>query len=139
MAVKILTNKRIIQYNEKNPNFVPQKEEKKKPVVNGNLKENYEEDIYGENEEKVHTYQPDNGNLQMTELMTGLFNKLDNKIDGLNVNPDIVKKNRAIEVDIQREIAIGDVDISAVKSEKTKHKVNNSKLSKLKALRQKRK
>jgi len=134
-----LTNKRIIQYNEKNPNFVPQKEEKKKPVVNGNLKENYEEDIYGENEEKVHTYQPDNGNLQMTELMTGLFNKLDNKIDGLNVNPDIVKKNRAIEVDIQREIAIGDVDISAVKSEKTKHKVNNSKLSKLKALRQKRK
>ena len=139
MAVKILTNKRIIQYNEKNPNFVPQKEEKKKPIVNGNLKENYEEDIYGENEEKVYTYQPDNGNLQMTELMTGLFNKLDNKIDGLNVNPDIVKKNRAIEVDIQREIAIGDVDISAVKSEKINHKVNNSKLNKLKALRQKRK
>ena len=139
MAVKILTNKRIIQYNEKNPNFVPQKEEKKKPIVNGNLKENYEEDIYGENEEKVHTYQPDNGNLQMTELMTGLFNKLDNKIDGLNVNPDIVKKNRAIEVDIKREIAIGDVDVSAVKSEKINHKVNNSKLNKLKALRQKRK
>ena len=139
MAVKILTNKRIIQYNEKNPNFVPQEEEKKKPVINGNLKEDYEEDMYGEKEDKVHTYQPDNGNLQMTELMTGLFNKLDNKIDGLNVNPDIVKNNRAIEVDIQREIAIGDVDISAVKSEKTKHKVNNSKLSKLKALRQKRK
>ena len=135
MAVKILTNKRIIQYNEKNPNFVPQKEEKKKPVVNGNLKENYEEDIYGENEEKVHTYQPDNGNLQMTELMTGLMNKLDN----INVNNDIIKNNRAIEVDIKREIAIGDVDISAVKSEKTKHKVNNSKLSKLKALRKKRK
>ena len=139
MAVKILTHKKIIQYSEKNPNFVPQKEEKKKPVVNGNLKENYEEDIYGENEEKVHTYQPDNGNLQMTELMTGLFNKLDNKIDGLNVNPDIVKKNRAIEVDIKREIAIGDVDVSAVKSEKINHKVNNSKLNKLKALRQKRK
>ena len=135
MAVKILTNKRIIQYNEKNPNFVPQKEEKKKPVVNGNLKENYEEDIYGENEEKVHTYQPDNGNLQMTELMTGLMNKLDN----INVNNDIIKNNRAIEVDIKREIAIGDVDVSAVKSEKTEHKVNNSKLSKLKALRKKRK
>ncbi len=139
MAIKILTNKRIIQYNEKNPNFIPAKEEKKKPEVNGNLKENFEEDMYGEKQDRKHTYQPDNGNLQMTELMTGLFNKLDNKIDGLNVNENIVKKNRAIEVDIKREIAIDKVDVSAVKSEKIKHKVNNSKLSKLKALRKKRK
>ena len=92
MAIKVLTNKRIIQYNEKNPNFIPAKEEKKKPEINGNLKENHEEDMYGEKQEKKHTYQPDNGNLQMTELMTGLFNKLDNKIDGLNVNENIVKK-----------------------------------------------
>ena len=138
MAIKLLTNKRIIKYDDKNPNFIPQKEEVKKPIVNGNLKEETE-DIYGENQEKRHTYQPDNGNLQMTELMTGLFNKLDNKLDGLNVNENIVKKNRAVEVDIKREIAIDKVDVSAVKSEKVKHKVNNSKLNKLKALRQKRK
>ena len=138
MAIKLLTNKRIIKYDDKNPTFIPQKEEVKKPIVNGNLKEETE-DIYGENQEKRHTYQPDNGNLQMTELMTGLFNKLDNKLDGLNVNENIVKKNRAVEVDIKREIAIDKVDVSAVKSEKVKHKVNNSKLNKLKALRQKRK
>ena len=136
MAIKLLTKKRIIKDDEKNPNFIPSVEEKK-PVVNGNVKE--DEDMYGEKQDKKHTYQPDNGNLQMTELMTGLFNKLDNKIDGLNVNENIVKKNRAVEVDIKREIAIDKVDVSAVKSEKVKHKINNSKLSKLKKLRQKRK
>ena len=127
MAVQIINKKRIIKHDTNSPNFKPI--ETPKTEINGNIKE---DDIYGENN---HTYQPDNGNLQMNEFMTGVLNKLDN----LNVNPDIVKNNRAIEVDIQREIAIGDVDISAVKSEKTKHKVNNSKLSKLKALRQKRK
>jgi len=135
MAVKILTNKRIIKYSDNNPNFVPAVEEKKKPIISGNLKEEHEDDIYGEQEDKTHTYQPDNGNLQMTELMTGLMNKL----DGLNVNKDIIQNNRAIEVDIQREIAIGNVDISAIKSEKKKNKVNTSKLKKLKALRKKRK
>ena len=85
-------------------------------------------DIYGE---VTHTYQPENGNLQMSEMMTGILNKL----DGLtNVNPNIVKKNRAVEVDIKRAIAIGDVDINGVKSEEYKGKVNN-KLDKLKALR----
>ena len=138
MAIKLLTNKRIIKYDDKNPNFIPQKEEEKKPIIDGNLKEETE-DIYGENQKKRHTFQPDNGNLQMTELMTGLFNKLDNKLDGLNVNENIVKKNRAVEVDIKREIAIDKVDVSAVKSEKVKHKINNSKLNKLKQLRQKRK
>ena len=39
-------------------------------------------------------------------------------------------------IDIKREIAIGKVDASAVKSEEIKGKVNN-KLSKLKALRRK--
>ena len=94
-------------------------------MVNGNIKE--ETDIYGE---KIHTYQPDNGNLQMNEFMTGVLNKL----DGLTVNPDIVQKSRAVEVDIKREIAIGKLDTNTVKSEEYKGKVNN-KLDKLKALR----
>ena len=124
MAVQIITNKRIKKFDLNDPNFKPPPQPEPEEV-NGNIKE--DEDVYGE---RVHTYQPDNGNLQMNEMMTGIMNKL----DGLTVNPDIVQKSRAIEVDIKREIAIGKVDASAVKSEEIKGKVNN-KLDKLKALR----
>ena len=122
MAVQVITKKRIIKYDTSNPNF--KKSEKPEKVVDGNV---LDDDVYGE---KKHTYQPDNGNLQMNEFMTGVLNKL----DGLTVNPDIVKKNRAIEVDIKREIAIGKIDTNAVKSEEIKGKVNN-KLDKLRKLR----
>ena len=122
MAVQRITHKTITKYDTKNPNFKntpkPEKE------IDGNV---VEDDIYSE---KKHTYQPDNGNLQMNEFMTGVLNKL----DGLNVNPKMVNKSRAIEVDIKREIAIGKLDTNAVKSEEIKGKVNN-KLDKLKALR----
>jgi len=97
--------------------------------VSGNVRD--DEDVYGE---RKHTYQPDNGNLQMNEFMTGVMNKL----DGLTVNPDIVQKNRAVEVDIKRSIAIGKADLSDIKSEEFKGKVMNKK-DKLKALRRKRK
>ena len=50
------------------------------------------------------------------------------------VNPDIVQKSRAVEVDIKKEIAIGKADMSIIKSEEVKGKVNN-KLYKLKKLR----
>jgi len=123
MAVQRITNKRIIKFDERDGNF--KKPKKPEKVVNGNVQE--DTDIYGE---KKHTYQPDNGNLQMNEMMTGILNKL----DGLKVNPDIVQKSRAVEVDIKREIAIGKVDMSSIKSEEIKGKVNN-KLDKLKALR----
>ena len=123
MAVQKIIGKRIIKHDTNSPNFkVP---EPKIEEVNGNLKE--DEDVYGETK---HTYQPDNGNLQMNEFMTGVMNKL----DGLTVNPDIVNKSRAVEVDIKRAISIGDVDINGVKSEEYRGKVNN-KLDKLKALR----
>ena len=123
MAVQQITHKRIIKYDTQNPNFKqPEPEEK---VVDGNVKE--DTDVYGE---KKHTYQPDNGNLQMNEFMTGVMNKL----DGLTVNPDIFQKSRAVEVDIKREIAIGKADMSSIKSEEVKGKVNN-KLDKLKKLR----
>ena len=122
MAVEQITNKRIIKYDNKNPNFKETPKEEKK--VSGNV---LDENMYGE---KKHTYQPDNGNLQMNEMMTGIMNKL----DGLSVNPDIVQKSRAVEVDIKREIAIGKADMSSIKSEEYKGKVNNKK-DKLKALR----
>ena len=131
MAIQRITGKRIIKHDINSPNFKPEEPKKFKEEINGNLKENFEDDIYGETK---HTYQPDNGNLQMNEFMTGVLNKL----DGLTVNPDIVKKSRAVEVDIKRAIAIGDVDVNGIKSEEYKGKVNN-KLDKLKALRNRRK
>ena len=123
MAVQQIIGKKIVKFDERDGNFKPQPKPEK--VVNGNVQE--DEDVYGE---KKHTYQPDNGNLQMGEFMTGVMNKL----DGLTVNPDIVQKSRAVEVDIKREIAIGKADMSDIKSEEIKGKVNN-KLDKLKALR----
>ena len=122
MAVQILTHKKITKFDVEDPNFKPLPKPEPEEV-NGNLKE----DVYGE---RQHFYQPDNGNLQMTEFMTGVLNKL----DGLTVNPNIVEKNRAIEVDIKREIAISKADINGVKSEEIKGKVMNKK-DKLKALR----
>jgi len=124
MAVQVITHKKITKFNVDDPNFKqpPQPEPEE---INGNL---VETDIYGE---RKHMYQPDNGNLQMSEFMTGVMNKL----DGLtNLNPNIVGKNRAIEVDIKREIAISKADINGVTSEEIKGKVNNKK-DKLKALR----
>ena len=122
MAIQQITHKKIIKYDTKSPNFKATPKPEK--VVDGNV---VEEDVYGE---KKHTYQPDNGNLQMNEFMTGVLNKL----DGLTVNPDIVQKSRAVEVDIKREIAIGKLDTNTVKSEEFKGKVKTKK-DKLKALR----
>ena len=123
MAVEQIIGKRIVKYDTKNPNFRP--DPKPEVEVSGNVQD--DKDIYGE---RKHTYQPDNGNLQMNEMMTGIMNKL----DGLTVNPEIVKKSRAIEVDIKRDIAIGKVDTQAVKSEVSVNNVK-SKKDKLKALR----
>ena len=123
MGVQLITNKTITKFDERDGNF--KKPKKPEKVVNGNL---IEEDVYGE---KKHTYIPDpNGNLQMEQLMGKMLNKLDN-IPGVSQTG-----TKAVEVDIKREIAIGKVDASAVKSEEIKGKVNN-KLAKLKALRKK--
>jgi len=128
MAVQKIFFKRITKFDDNDPNYKPLPKPDPEEI-DGNLKE--EEDVYGE---RKHFYQPDNGNLQMSEFMTGVMNKL----DGLtNLNPNIVNKNRAIEVDIKREIAISKADINNVKSEEIKGKVMNKK-DKLKALRRRR-
>ena len=128
MAIQQITFKKITKFDVTDPNFKPLPKPEPEEV-NGNV---VEEDVYGE---RVHTYQPENGNLQMSEFMTGVMNKL----DGLTtLNPDIVEKNRAIEVDIKREIAISKADINGVTSEEIKGKVMNKK-DKLKALRRRRK
>ena len=106
MAIQLISDKIIKKFDLTDPNFKPP-EPKVEDEIDGNIKE---DDIYNE---KQHFYQPNNGNLQMNEFMTGVLNKL----DGLTVNPNIVEKSRAIEVDIKREIAIGKLDTNAVKSE----------------------
>ena len=123
MAVQIITNKKITKFDTTDPNYKPLPKPDPEEI-DGNI---VEEDVYGE---RKHFYQPNNGNLQMNEFMTGVLNKL----DGLTVNPNIVEKNRAIEVDIKREIAISKADINGVTSEEIKGKVMNKK-DKLKALR----
>tara|TARA_R110002020_G_scaffold309695_1_gene525634 strand:- start:177 stop:566 length:390 start_codon:yes stop_codon:yes gene_type:complete len=124
MAVQRITHKKIIKYDTSNPNF--KNTPKPEVEVDGNIQE--DTDIYGE---KKHTYQPDNGNLQMNEMMTGIMNKLDNLG---NINNDKLKPGRAIEVDIKREIAIGKLDTNEIKSEEYVGKVKTKK-DKLKALR----
>ena len=124
MAVQKIIGKRIIKYDTQNPNF--KQPEPEEVEVNGNVKDDTETDLYGE---RKHYYTPDqNGNLKMEELMGKMLNKLDNipgsSQTGIN----------AVEIDIKREIAIGKVDASAVKSEEYVGKVKTKK-DKLKALR----
>jgi hypothetical protein len=122
MAVQPITGKRIIKYDTSNPNY--KETPKPKVEVSGNVKD--DSDLYGE---RKHTYTPEpNGNLQMEQMMGKLMNKLD------NFDSPSQTGVKAIEVDIKKEIAIGKADMSSIKSEEVKGKVNN-KLDKLKKLR----
>ena len=122
MAVQQITHKKITKFDTSNPNY--KETPKPKVEVSGNVRD--DEDVYGE---RKHTYTPEpNGNLKMEELMGKMLNKLDN-IPGSSQTG-----TKAVEVDIKKEIAIGKVDMSAIKSEEYKGKVNN-KLDKLKKLR----
>ena len=124
MAVQRITHKKIKKYDTDSPNFNPDFTQPEKEEVSGNIKE--DTDLYGE---RKHYYTPDsNGNLKMEELMGKMLNKLDNIPGGSQTGTN------AIEIDIKREIAIGKVDASAVKSEEFIGKVKTKK-DKLKALR----
>ena len=125
MAVQRITHKKITKFNEKDGNFQPTPQPKKE--VDGNV---MEDDVYGE---RKHTYTPEpNGNLQMEQMMGKLMNKID------NIGSDSQTGTKAVEVDIQREIAISMVDQNAVKSEVTYGRVKNNK-NKLKKFRRMRK
>ena len=126
MAVQQITHKKITKFDTSNPNY--KETPKPKQEVNGNVID--DSDVYGE---RKHTYTPEpNGNLQMEQMMGKLMNKLD------NFDSPSQTGVKAVEVDIQREIAIGKVDSNAVKSEEFKGKVKTKK-DKLKALRNRRK
>jgi len=122
MAIQRITGKRITKYDTSNPNFV--EKPKPKQELSGNIQE--DEDVYGE---RKHTYTPEpNGNIQMEQMMGKLMNKLD------NFDSPSQTGIKAVEVDIKKEIAIGKVDMSSIKSQEFKGKVKTKK-DKLKALR----
>ena len=131
MAVQQIIGKKITKIDTTSPNFRPVKPTVVVEEVNGNTKETQDDDIYGEQTYQVPT--ESNGNLKLEEMMSKMLGKIDkfgNKIgDG-----ESQTGTDAIEVDIQREIAISKVDMNAVKSEVTIGKVLTKK-DKLKALR----
>jgi len=126
MAVQPIIGKKLVKYDTTSPNF--KETPKPKVEVSGNVSD--DTDLYGE---RKHTYTPEpNGNLKMEELMGKMLNKLDNIPGGSQTG------TKAVDIDIKREIAIGKVDVQAVKSEVLVNTVK-SKKDKLKALRNRRK
>ena len=126
MAVQLITNKIVKKYDTQHPNYKPE------PIkeVNGNTKTD-NDDIY--NERVYQAPSEPNGNLKMEEMMGKMMGKLDN-LSGTKSQTG----TEAVEVDIQREIAISMVDQNAVKSEVTYGRVKNNK-NKLKKFRRMRK
>ena len=133
MAVQRIAGKKITKMDTTSPNFKPLP--KVEEHVDGNVKENYEEDVYGEQTYQVPT--ESNGNLKLEEMMSKMLGKID-KFGNRIGDSETQTGTEAVEVDIQREIAISKVDMNAVKSEVFKGKVKTKK-DKLKALRSRRK
>ena len=131
MAVQRIPGKKITKIDTTSPNF---KSVKPLVVVEGNIKETQDDDIYGEQTYQVPTEQ--NGNLKLEEMMSKMLGKIDKFGNKIGDN-ESQTGTEAIEVDIQREIAISKVDMNAVKSEVFKGKVKTKK-DKLKALRNRR-
>ena len=134
MAVQRITGKKITKIDTTSPNFKSVKPEVVEEQIDGNLKENYEEDVYGERIYQVPT--ESNGNLKLEEMMSKMLGKID-KFGNRIGDSETQTGTEAVEVDIQREIAISKVDMNAVKSEVFKGKVKTKK-DKLKALRSRR-
>ena len=124
MAVQLITNKVVKRYDTNHPNYKPEPTKE----VNDNVVEN--NDIY--NERVYHVPSESNGNLKMEEMMSKMMGKIDNLNDTQSQTG-----TEAIEVDIEREIAISMVDKNAVKSEVTHGKVKTKK-DKLRQLRKRR-
>ena len=127
MSVQIIKNRIVKKYDTNHPNYQP--EPKIKKEVNGNIKDD-NDDIY--NERVYQAPVESNGNLKMEEMMSKMMGKLDN-LNGAQSQTG----TEAVEVDIQREIAISMVDQNAVKSEVTLGKVKTKK-DKLRQLRKRR-
>lgn len=94
-----------------------------------------------ENEiDKKHYYQKqNNGNINVNDLFTVLINKIDSLGNGgRNIYGEVKNNMEAIEVDIKKDLFIGDINVSKLESEVIEGKVKTKK-DKLKALRQRNK
>ena len=131
MAVQRITGKKITKVDTTSPNFKQVKPPVVEEEISGNTKETFDEDVYGERIYQVPT--ESNGNLKLEEMMNKMLGKIDKFGNRIGDNGSQTG-TEAIEVDIQREIAISKVDMNAVKSEVTIGKVLTKK-DKLKALR----
>ncbi|MBC8427950.1 MAG: hypothetical protein H8D94_00605 [Candidatus Pelagibacter sp.] len=133
MAVQKIIGKTITKFDTKNPNYMPRQKTPKE--IDGNI--NYvnlsdsEGNLYGEQIYQAPT--EENGNLKLEEMMNRMMGKID-RFGNVVGETKSHTGTEAVEVDIQREIAIGNVDMNAVKSEVTTGKVLTKK-DKLKALR----
>ena len=126
MGVQLITDRVVKKYDTNHPNYKPEPDPTKE--VNGNVVEN--NDIY--NERVYHIPTEPNGNLKMEEMMSKMMGKIDN-LNGTKSQTG----TEAIEVNIEREIAISMVDQNAVKSEVTHGRVRTKK-DKLRQLRKRR-
>ena len=131
MAVQRITGKKITKVDTTSPNFKQVKPPVVEEEISGNTKETFDEDVYGERIYQVPT--ESNGNLKLEEMMNKMLGKIDKFGNRIGDNGSQTG-TEAVEVDIQREIAISKVDQNAVKSEVTIGKVLTKK-DKLKALR----
>ena len=105
MAVQRITGKKIIKINTHSPNYRPVEDEVQ-VEIGGNIKETLDDDIYGDG--IYYAKEEPNGNLKLEEMMAQMLGKIDkfgNRIDGKESQTG----TEAIEVDIQRDIAIGKV------------------------------
>ncbi|MBC8427876.1 MAG: hypothetical protein H8D94_00230, partial [Candidatus Pelagibacter sp.] len=112
MAVQRITGKTIKKIDTHSPNYRPI-EEDVQVEISGNIKEVSDDDIYGDG--IYYTKEEPNGNLKLEEMMSKMLGKIDkfgNKIG----DSESQTGTEAVEVDIQREIAISEVDQNAVKS-----------------------
>ena len=121
MAVQLISGKTIRKIDTHHPNYKP---EPKVVEVDGNAKQ---DDIY--NEKVYQAPSEPNGNLKMEEMMGKMMGKID-KLSGTKSQTG----TDAVEVNIEREIAISMVDQNAVKSEVTRGRVKTKK-DKLRKLR----
>ena len=130
MAVQKIVGKIITKFDTRNPNYRYQPKPQKE--VSRNVKvDDSETDLYGEKIYQAPT--EENGNLKLEEMMNRMMGKIDRFGNKVGENKSHTG-TEAVEVDIQREIAIGNVDMNAVKSEVMVGKVLTKK-DKLKALR----
>ena len=131
MAVQQILGKQITKFDteklSKNPNFIqPEKQEVKKEIVDGNNVENTSQGVYTQDDNVYGE--------KMESMMNTIMGKIDN-IKVKNGNLNVYDENKAVDVDVKRNVFLSKADDSNVKIDNIKKGKVNNKLDKLRALR----